>query len=162
MPRLESFENTTGKNFLKQVLNKLHIKYAVRYLNFNDAISPKSNFMYQKISIPSLNVIRLLEHVHEHFPPYMISVPWLFDDAHTNKDEGTDTNIDLKLSRSEKIKRKQFSYVLNHYNLKDLKFMNWANTECLTEKSYTIETALEKLANDKSVKKAYLEIMRVN
>ena len=93
MPRLESFENTTGKNFLKQVLNKLHIKYAVRYLNFNDAISPKSNFMYQKISIPSLNVIRLLEHVHEHFPPYMISVPWLFDDAHTNKDEGTDTNL---------------------------------------------------------------------
>lgn len=60
--------------------------------------------------------------------------------------------IDLKLSRSEKIKRKQFSYVLNHYNLKDLKFMNWTNTECLTEKSYTIESALEKLANDKSVK----------
>lgn len=93
MPKLESFKNTSGKNFLKQVLTKLNIKYAVRYLPYNDAISPKSDFIYDMISIPSLNVLRFLEYAHEHYPPYMISIPWIFDDAHTNKDEGFDINL---------------------------------------------------------------------
>lgn len=60
--------------------------------------------------------------------------------------------IELKLSRSDKIKRKQFPFILNHYNLKDLKFMKWTNTDYLTEESYTIETALEKISNGKSTK----------
>lgn len=68
--------------------------------------------------------------------------------------------IELKLSRSDRINKKQFSFVLNHYNLRDLKFMKWTSTDYLTEESYTIETALEKIANEKkakSVKKAIFE-----
>lgn len=68
--------------------------------------------------------------------------------------------IELKLSRSERIKKKQFNFVVNHYNLKDLKFMKWTNTNHLTNDEYSIESALESLANGKeykSVKKAIFD-----
>ena len=91
--RLESFKNTTGKNFLKQVLHKLKLKYSVNNLGYNDSISPKSDYMYQVISAPTLNIIRLLEYFHDNYSPYMITVPWIFDDAHTNRDDTNRTNL---------------------------------------------------------------------
>jgi len=58
--------------------------------------------------------------------------------------------IDLKLS--EKKRKREFKFVLDHYNLKDLEFMEWIDTSALTGSHYTIESALKKIANDKQFK----------
>lgn len=68
--------------------------------------------------------------------------------------------IDRKLSSIYSRKEKQFEFILNHYNLKDLEFIKWSDTHFLTKIHYTIETALLELANmkqSKSIKHAIFE-----
>lgn len=59
--------------------------------------------------------------------------------------------IDMKLS-SLPNKEKQFEFILSNYNLKNFEFMKWAHTHHLTKSTYTIETALLELINDKQFK----------
>ena len=46
----------------------------------------------------------------------------------------------------------RFSFVCNHYNLKDFEFMKWTETSFLVDSDLTIEQALSKLSNNKSTK----------
>lgn len=164
-PDMESFVENTYYN--RRINLKFNVSYEVGiYKNKVQAIAKikiptKIDFIKSKIIKQDVIVVgmpfkeRMEKIVRSPFSSILIKLQKLA----LNK-ELFEPFIDLKLSRSDKIKRKQFPFVLNHYNLKDLKFMNWTNTDYLIEESYTIETALEKIANNKtakSVKKAIFE-----
>ena len=59
--------------------------------------------------------------------------------------------IDMQLSLLPD-REKQFEFVLSHYNVKDFEFMKWTHTHHLTKSTYTIETALLELINNKQFK----------
>ena len=128
-PDMESFVENTYYN--RRINLKFNVSYEVGiYKNKVQAIAKikiptKIDFIKSKIIKKDVIVVgmpfkeRMEKIVRSPFSSILIKLQKLA----LNK-ELFEPFIDLKLSRSDKIKRKQFPFVLNHYNL-NLKFFEY-------------------------------------
>ena len=83
---INAFENITGFNLLSTFLQKVKEKYNIEVDTKSLANIIKSNFMYKNISLPAVNTLELLKKLHNDYPAYKASVPWILDDAKPTQD----------------------------------------------------------------------------